>query len=63
MAADPDVASADPVPIAAEPYETGLRGDSIHFDLRCGRSDCDYRAAAVVSRRGRDYAAAEKRTG
>jgi hypothetical protein len=52
MAADPHVSSADPIPIAAEPYVTGLRRHPNHLDLGRRWSNAD--RAADIDRRGRD---------
>jgi hypothetical protein len=61
VAADPGIASANPVVITADPDESGLRRNADHFDLRRRRSDGD--DSTVIARRGCNHAAAEKGAG
>ena len=50
MACDPHVSAARPIPVAAQPYVSGLRGytDDLHLGRWGGHIDC----AADVDHRG-----------
>ena len=51
MASDPHVSSANPIPVAAEPYVADRRRRAVDFDLRRRRSYVD--GAADIDHRGR----------